>query len=191
LLLIKKRKSMALKDKKNDNSQFLNENIPFSQVLLVTSKEEKAIVSRQEALNQAKSLEGATVKVNLVMVGKGRVHLAHEKCQKLIEEIKAQVPKIELKDNIPGIIQGLLFCMDGFVSALLKSPFNQMCYAINKAEGISYKKRDSIITKATESNEHCKETLKKFGVLTISGEVIKVILLGAKEAGDKEKFGPY
>jgi len=90
-----------------------------------------------------------------------------------------------------GIIQGILFCMDGVVSALLKSPFNQMCYAINKAEGISYKKKDSIITKATESNEHCKETLKKFGILTISAEVIRIIVEGADKAGDKSKFGEW
>jgi translation initiation factor IF-3 len=49
-------KSMVLKDKKIESSQFLNENIPFSQILLVSSKEEKEIISRQEALNRAKSL---------------------------------------------------------------------------------------------------------------------------------------
>jgi len=47
---------MVLKDKKIESSQFLNENIPFSQVLLVISKEEKAFISRQEALNRAKKL---------------------------------------------------------------------------------------------------------------------------------------
>jgi hypothetical protein len=90
-----------------------------------------------------------------------------------------------------AIIQGLLFCMDGVVTALLKSPFNQMCYAINKVEGISYKKKDRIITKATESNEHCKETLKKFGILTIGGEVIRIIVKGAKQAGDSKKYGDF
>jgi hypothetical protein len=89
-----------------------------------------------------------------------------------------------------AIIQGVFFCMDGVVSALLKSPFNQMCYAINKAEGISYKKKDSIITKATESNEHCKETLKKFGILTICTEVARIIIQGTEGAGDK-KYGKY
>lgn len=65
---------MNLKDKKIENTQFaspklrfarrdevhklrfLNENIPFSQVLLVTDKEEKKIITRQEALAQAKEL---------------------------------------------------------------------------------------------------------------------------------------
>lgn len=90
-----------------------------------------------------------------------------------------------------AIIQGALFSMDGVVSALLKSPFNQMCYAINKAEGISYKKKDNIITKATESNEHCKETLKKFGILTICTEVARIIIGGEKGAGDQVKYGDY
>src|SRR5205085_5110791 len=47
---------MVLKNKKIDNSQFLNENIPFSQVLLIISKEEKEIIPRQEALERAKNL---------------------------------------------------------------------------------------------------------------------------------------
>src|SRR3954467_12587294 len=78
------------------------------------------------------------------------------------------------------LLQGLLFSLDGFVTSLLKSPFNQMCFTINKAEGIDDKKKDYIITKATESNEHCKETLKKFGILTITGELLKVFLKGEK-----------
>ena len=51
-----------------------------------------------------------------------------------------------------------------------------MCYAINKAEGIPDKKKDYIITKATESNEHCKETLKKFGIITIAAELLKTFV---------------
>ena len=74
------------------------------------------------------------------------------------------------------LVQGLLFSLDGFVTALLKSPFNQMCYTINKAEGIPDDKKDYIITKATESNEHCKETLKKFGILTIMSELARVFI---------------
>lgn len=83
-----------------------------------------------------------------------------------------------------AILQGLLFSMDGWVTALLKSPFNQMCFTINKTEGISDAKKDYIITKATESNEHCKETLKKFGILTIGVEIMRVFLKGGV-AGDK------
>ncbi|CAG8456143.1 26253_t:CDS:2 [Gigaspora margarita] len=77
-----------------------------------------------------------------------------------------------------AILQGLLFSLDGFVTALLKSPFNQMCYAINKSEGIPYKKKRLIITLATRSNEHCKETLKKMGMLTIVTEMIRIFIMG-------------
>jgi len=96
-----------------------------------------------------------------------------------------------------AILQGLLFSLDGFVTSLLKSPFNQMCYAINKAEGISDKKKDYIITKATESNEHCKETLKKFGIITIAAELTMAFITITKkenrqyalhQKGEYEKF---
>ena len=87
------------------------------------------------------------------------------------------------------ILQGLLFSLDGWVTALLKSPFNQMCFTINKTEGIPDDKKDYIITKATESNEHCKETLKKFGILTIGVEIIRVFLKNG-ETGDKS-LGDY
>ena len=168
---------MVLKDRKIENLQLLNENIPFSQVLLVTSKEEKEVISRQEALDRAKSLgldlfcvaptknppvcklinyqkhlfelskkkkdkkennckeirfsfnigendlkvklgkiekwigEGATVKVNLVMVGKEKTRpdLAQEKCQKIITELKAKSPKIELRENIRRHLGTLYF----------------------------------------------------------------------------------
>jgi len=52
----KKFKIHGSKDKKINNFQFLNENIPFSKVLLVISKEEKVLINRQEALNRAKEL---------------------------------------------------------------------------------------------------------------------------------------
>ncbi|MCE8168452.1 MAG: translation initiation factor IF-3 [Candidatus Moeniiplasma glomeromycotorum] len=45
---------MILKNKKNEQTQFLNENIPFSRVLLVVSKEEKEVLDREEALKRAK-----------------------------------------------------------------------------------------------------------------------------------------
>ncbi|MEG7979089.1 MAG: translation initiation factor IF-3 [Mollicutes bacterium UO1] len=47
---------MVLKDKKSTDNSFLNENIPFSQVLLVISKEEKEFITRQAALSRAKEL---------------------------------------------------------------------------------------------------------------------------------------
>ena len=55
------------------------------------------------------------------------------------------------------------------------------------------KNKDYIISKATESNEHCKETLKKFGILTISVEVLKVFILGTTNlaAQNIKKYGSY
>jgi len=85
-----------------------------------------------------------------------------------------------------AFFQGILFSLDGFVTALLKSPFGQMCYAINKAEGISDEKKDYIINKATESNEHCKETLKKFGIITIVQELAKVFIAADKSKRDTD-----
>src|SRR4051794_13468343 len=66
-----------------------------------------------------------------------------------------------------------------------------MCYAVNDAseKEISYNEKDYIIKKATESNEHCKETLKKFGIITISQEIIRVFVLHLK-AGDANLRGP-
>ena len=88
------------------------------------------------------------------------------------------------------IVQGIFFSLDGWVTSLLKSPFNQMCYAINMAKEIDDKKKDYIITKATESNEHCKETLKKFGILAISGELIR-IFIQTDSLLDTKKYGKY
>ncbi|CAI2162678.1 6820_t:CDS:2 [Funneliformis geosporum] len=65
-----------------------------------------------------------------------------------------------------------------------------MCYTINKAEGIDDRRRDYIITKATESNEHCKETLKKFGVLAISSELIRVFIEKGRVI-DRAKYGSH
>jgi len=51
------------------------------------------------------------VKVNLVMVGKEKAHpdLAREKCQKIIEELQSQSPKIELRDSIRQHLGTLYF----------------------------------------------------------------------------------
>ncbi|CAJ0851207.1 2156_t:CDS:2 [Entrophospora sp. SA101] len=49
------------------------------------------------------------------MVGKEKAHpdLAHEKCQKIIEELKSQSPKIELKDNIRQHLATSSLCPTG------------------------------------------------------------------------------
>jgi hypothetical protein len=59
-------------------------------------------------------------------------------------------------------------------------------------EEISNQDKDYIITRATESNEHCKETLKKFGILTITGELLRIFIKqkNLTEAA-KEENGPH
>jgi hypothetical protein len=78
-------------------------------------------------------------------------------------------------------VRGGMFSADGVVTSLLKTPFSQMCYAVNTAPIFSAKLKDEIISQATESNEHCKETLKKFGILAITDQIRKQFLLVAEE----------
>jgi hypothetical protein len=75
-----------------------------------------------------------------------------------------------------AVFQGLLFCMDGFVTSLLKSPFSQMNQNINASNLITDKEKDYLTFRNTNSNENCKETLKKFGILTIASELVKVFV---------------
>jgi hypothetical protein len=85
------------------------------------------------------------------------------------------------------LLKGILFSIDGFVTSLLKSPFNQMCYAINQSKLIVQKEKDLLITMATESNEHCKETLKKFGVISLISELFKAFI----ETGESKKSAAH
>ena len=75
-----------------------------------------------------------------------------------------------------ALLQGSLFCMDGFVTSLLKSPFSQMNQNINASNIITDEEKDYLTFRNTNSNENCKETLKKFGILTIAAELIKVFI---------------
>ena len=67
-----------------------------------------------------------------------------------------------------------------------------MCYAVNMTKEIDTQDKDYIITRATESNEHCKETLKKFGILTITVEIAKLFIKqrNLAELAQKEN-GPH
>ena len=73
-------------------------------------------------------------------------------------------------------IQGFLFCLDGYVTSLMKSPFSQMNQKINHSKLLSPEERDELTFRNTNSNENCKETLKKFGILQISGELVMVFI---------------
>lgn len=84
---------------------------------------------------------------------------------------------------------GLMYCVDGWVTSLLKGPFNQLAFTINKLDSISYDRRDYLITKATETNEHFKETFKKFGILTISVEFINFYIDRKSDKAPFEELG--
>jgi hypothetical protein len=48
-------------------------------------------------------------------------------------------------------------------------------FAVNKSELLLDEEKERIIEDITESNEHCKENFKRFGVLTMSDEVKSVV----------------
>ena len=87
-----------------------------------------------------------------------------------------------------AILQGLLFCMDGFVTSLLKSPFSQMNQNINASNLITDKEKDYLTFKNTNSNENCKETLKKFGILTVATELVKVFIKNIGKGNQEYAF---
>ncbi|CAG8848175.1 34276_t:CDS:1, partial [Gigaspora margarita] len=75
-------------------------------------------------------------------------------------------------------LQGGLFSLDGKITTYLKSPFGQICFAINKSKLIEGEEADEIVEDLTEINEQCKETLKKFGVLTLAQRLLKFLEAG-------------
>ena len=87
-----------------------------------------------------------------------------------------------------ALLQGLLFCMDGFVTSLLKSPFSQMNQNINASAMITDEEKDYLTFRNTNSNENCKETLKKFGILTIAAELIKVFIRNEGKGSQQYQF---
>jgi MFS family permease len=87
-----------------------------------------------------------------------------------------------------AIFQGLLFCMDGFVTSLLKSPFSQMNQNINASNLITEKEKDYLTFRNTNSNENCKETLKKFGILTVATELVKVFIKNIGNESQEYQF---
>ena len=89
-----------------------------------------------------------------------------------------------------SLCRGVLFSLDGIITSRLKAPFGQICYSINKSEEVSEKHKDKIIEKITESNEHCKETFKKFGVLTIANEMRKILSQLNKDKHQSVKKDP-
>jgi hypothetical protein len=78
--------------------------------------------------------------------------------------------------------------MDGFVTSLLKSPFSQMNQNINASNMITDEEKDYLTFRNTNSNENCKETLKKFGILTIATELVRVFIRNSGRTSQEYKF---
>ena len=58
---------------------------------------------------------------------------------------------------------------------------------INASSIITDEEKDYLTFRNTNSNENCKETLKKFGIITITSELVRVFLRN-KETG-KGNYG--
>jgi hypothetical protein len=58
----------------------------------------------------------------------------------------------------------------------MKSPFSQMNQKINHSKLLSPEERDKLTFQTTNSNENCKETLKKFGILQITTDLVGVFI---------------
>jgi len=78
--------------------------------------------------------------------------------------------------------------MDGFVTSLLKSPFSQINQNINAFAMLTDEEKDYLTFRNTNSNENCKETLKKFGILTIAAELVKVFIKNSGRESQKYQF---
>lgn len=85
-----------------------------------------------------------------------------------------------LKDNfnitilsITGLL-GFLFLIDSYISSELKTPLQRLSIKIENAD-IPEEEKKNLLSKTQQSNETFKETLKRFGLLTIAGVLIKLL----------------
>lgn len=79
-----------------------------------------------------------------------------------------------LLENMTAILIGGFFIFDGNISSSFKTPFNQLCYSINKSSHINEKVKGEIIGILTSSIEVPKDTIKKFGVMSVAGTITEV-----------------
>ncbi|CAG8538128.1 23902_t:CDS:10, partial [Racocetra persica] len=99
------------------------------------------------------------------------------KSYKVLARRRQKGTNLMLAVAVPAIIliRGVLFCLDGIVTSKLKFPLGQICFVINNCKLLVKNEKEAIIEDITEANEHCKETLKKFGALTVGDEVRGVL----------------
>jgi len=74
---------------------------------------------------------------------------------------------------VTGILGGL-FLVDSYISSELKTPLQRLAIKIESAN-ISEKEKKELLSITQRSNETFKETLKRFGLLTIAGTLIKLL----------------
>ena len=75
--------------------------------------------------------------------------------------------------SVTGILGGL-FLLDSYISSELKTPLQRLAIKIESAN-ISEKEKKELLSITQRSNETFKETLKRFGLLTIAGTLIKLL----------------
>jgi hypothetical protein len=75
--------------------------------------------------------------------------------------------------SVTGIL-GILFLLDSYISSELKTPLQRLAIKIESAN-ISEKEKKELLSITQRSNETFKETLKRFGLLTIAGTLIKLL----------------
>jgi uncharacterized membrane protein HdeD (DUF308 family) len=71
-------------------------------------------------------------------------------------------------------VLGGLFLADGIITSELKTPLQRLSIKIESAD-ISEKEKKALLSKTQQANETFKETLKRFGLLSIAGTVIKLL----------------
>jgi len=74
---------------------------------------------------------------------------------------------------VTGILGGL-FLLDSYISSELKTPLQRLSVKIESAN-ISEKEKKFLLSRTQQSNETFKETLKRFGLLSIVGVAIKLL----------------
>jgi hypothetical protein len=75
--------------------------------------------------------------------------------------------------SVTGILGGL-FLLDSYISSELKTPLQRLAIKIESAK-LSEKDKKELLSITQRSNETFKETLKRFGLLTIAGTLIKLL----------------
>ena len=76
--------------------------------------------------------------------------------------------------SVVCLIIGGGFYLDGIITSSLKTPLQRLSIKIENA-AIEEKVKKSLLSKTQKVNELFKETLKRFGLLTIAGTLIKLL----------------